>query len=169
MCRHYISHEELASLKVDVPHALCLLEKAFPPSFFVGQVHWVVHLADEIELFGPFGPRWMYPWERMLGRLKHYKKNRAHPEASIAEGQLLSECMFHINSFDSGTREETNHSWREIENVEKRLTLQGVGVPYVFRSERETKQAHMYILQNSVELSSWRDKYAEDCEAQQEA
>ena len=44
--------------------AMCVLEKFFPPSFFVISVHLMVHLADEALACGPVRFRWMYPFER---------------------------------------------------------------------------------------------------------
>ena len=37
--------------------------------------------------------RWMYPFERYLGMLKHFVKNRARPEGSIAEAYVVEEAL----------------------------------------------------------------------------
>jgi hypothetical protein len=88
---------ELSTLQVDVSVALTLMEKAFPPSFFVIQTHLVMHLPREIEMHGPFSPRSMYPWERYMGKLKLHVRNRAQAEASMAEGHKMREMVFYYN------------------------------------------------------------------------
>jgi hypothetical protein len=76
---------------VDVAVAISLIEKAFPPLFFVIQTHLVSHLAAEIRMHGPWSARIMYHWERFIGRLEQHVRNRAQAEASMAEGHLLRE------------------------------------------------------------------------------
>lgn len=99
-----ISNEELNTLEVDVAVAVALMEKVFPPSFFVIQTHLVSHLAAEIRMHGPFSPRTMYPWERYMGKLKRHVRNRAQAEASMAEGHMLREMVFYYNSRVATTR-----------------------------------------------------------------
>ncbi|KAL6184927.1 hypothetical protein ACLB2K_041062 [Fragaria x ananassa] len=72
---------------------LCDLEKIFPPSFFDVMEHLPIHLAEEALIAGAVQFRWMYPIERYLLTLKQYVRQRAHPEASIANGYLMEECM----------------------------------------------------------------------------
>ena len=84
-----ISLQELDILEVDVAMAISLMEKSFPPSFFVIQTHLVSHLAAEIQMHGPWSARTLYPWEQFMGRLKQHVKNRAQAEARMAEGHLL--------------------------------------------------------------------------------
>ncbi|XP_040362000.1 uncharacterized protein LOC112165422 [Rosa chinensis] len=72
---------------------LCELKKIFPPSFFDIMEHLPIHLADEALIAGAVIFRWMYPIERYLLTLKEYVRNRACPEASMAKGYLMEECM----------------------------------------------------------------------------
>ncbi|CAN0847424.1 hypothetical protein LINGRAHAP2_LOCUS15482, partial [Linum grandiflorum] len=58
----------------------------YPPRFFTGQVHLLLHLVEEVKRGGPVQYRWMYPIERFLGKLKTFCGNKARPEGSIAEG-----------------------------------------------------------------------------------
>ncbi|GJY15902.1 putative reverse transcriptase domain, ribonuclease H-like domain, aspartic peptidase domain protein [Tanacetum coccineum] len=42
---------------------------------------------------GPIRPRWMYPFERYMKKLKGYVRNKAKPEGSIAEGYVAEEAL----------------------------------------------------------------------------
>lgn len=64
LCSKVLIKSELQDAKFMVAEAMCVLEKYFPPSFFVISIHLVVHLADEALTCGPVRYRWMYPLER---------------------------------------------------------------------------------------------------------
>ena len=78
-------------MQKDITVTLCELEMFFPPSFFDVTVHLIVHLVEEIKYCGPVFLRNMYPFERFMGILKNYCRNRYHPEASIVEGYTAEE------------------------------------------------------------------------------
>ena len=78
-----VDREELDYMQEDIARILSNLEMFFPPSFFDVMVHLTVHLVDEIKYCGPVFLRNMYPFERYMGILKRYCRNRCHPEASI--------------------------------------------------------------------------------------
>ncbi|GJX47878.1 hypothetical protein Tco_0273068 [Tanacetum coccineum] len=42
---------------------------------------------------GPIRPRWMFPFERFMKKLKGYVRNKAKPEGSIAEGYVAEEAL----------------------------------------------------------------------------
>ena len=48
--------------------------------------HLLVHLVEEISILGPVFLHNMFPFERFMGVLKKYVRNRARPEGSIAKG-----------------------------------------------------------------------------------
>lgn len=84
LIRYYITRFGLDG-EIDY-NALCLFETSIPQSWFDSIEHLVVHLAEEIRLTRPAYWPWMYPIERLLGKLKQrlviYK---ARVEGSIAE------------------------------------------------------------------------------------
>ena len=77
-----IDPEGLDALQAEVVTTLCHLEMYFPPSFFDIMVHLIVHLVREIKMCGPVFLRSMYPFERFMGILKSYVRNRSRPEGS---------------------------------------------------------------------------------------
>jgi hypothetical protein len=43
-----------------VAFILCMMEQHMPPSLFDMQLHLVVHLPQEVWLYGPISRRWMH-------------------------------------------------------------------------------------------------------------
>ncbi|GJW19074.1 ulp1 protease family, C-terminal catalytic domain-containing protein [Tanacetum coccineum] len=70
---------------------LCELEMYFPPSFFDAMVHLVSHIVGEIKALGPIHLHYMFPFERYMGVVKGYVRNRSRPEGSIVEGYASEE------------------------------------------------------------------------------
>ena len=81
-----INPEVLPRLQNDVIQCLVSFELVFPPSFFNIMTHLLVHLVEEIFILGPVFLHNMFPFERFMGVLKKYVRNRARPEGSIAKG-----------------------------------------------------------------------------------
>src|SRR3954470_21285036 len=76
----------LQNLQKDVVQCLVSFELVFPPSFFNIMTHLLVHLVEEISILGPVFLHNMFPFERFMGVLKKYVRNRARPEGSIVKG-----------------------------------------------------------------------------------
>ncbi|CAN6676733.1 unnamed protein product [Malus baccata var. baccata] len=93
LCSKVNMQSDLEHIQERIVHTLCHFEKIFPMSFFDVMEHLPIHLAEEALVAGAVQFRWMYPIERYLLTLKCYVRNRAHPEASIAKGRLMEECM----------------------------------------------------------------------------
>ena len=55
--------------------------------------HVLVHLVDEIAILGPVFLHNMFPFERFMGVLKKYVRNRARPEGSISTGHQTEEVI----------------------------------------------------------------------------
>lgn len=72
---------------------LCHLEMYFPPSFFDIMVHLIVHVVWETKMCRPVFLRSMYPFERFMGILKSYVRNRSLPKGSIVEGYASEEVI----------------------------------------------------------------------------
>ena len=65
----------------------------FPPSFFDIMVHLMIHVVHEIQMLGPVFRHSMYPFERYMGTLKCYVRNRYQSEGSIIEGYAAEEVV----------------------------------------------------------------------------
>ncbi|KAM1164329.1 hypothetical protein ACFX13_024504 [Malus domestica] len=93
LCSKVNVQSDLEHIQERIVHTLFHFEKIFPMSFFDVMEHLPIHLADEALVVGAVQFRWMYPIEMYLLTLKCYVRNRAHPEAAIAKGRLMEECM----------------------------------------------------------------------------
>jgi len=88
-----IDPESLPRLQNDLVQCLVSFELVFPPSFFNIMTHVLVHLVDEIAILGPVFLHNMFPFERFMGVLKKYVRNRARPEGSISTGHQTEEVI----------------------------------------------------------------------------
>src|SRR5271157_652096 len=77
-------------------------QSPIPPSFFDIMVHLIVHLVQEIKMCGPVFLRYMYPFERFMGILKKYVRNRHRPEGSIVEGYVAEEVIEFCTEYMTG-------------------------------------------------------------------
>jgi hypothetical protein len=69
-------------------YSLCFLENVFPP-FFDLMIHLVVHLVDELEIFGLVHSQWICSIEWSMKDLKRYVRNLCKPKSNMAEGYFF--------------------------------------------------------------------------------
>lgn len=93
---------DLNELAKEIALIRCKFERIFPPAFFDIMVHLAIHLPLEAKLASPVAFRWMYPFERYLGKLKKYMRNKARPEGSIAEVYIVEETLTFCSIYLSG-------------------------------------------------------------------
>ena len=78
--------------------------------------HLLVHLVKEISILDPVFMHNMFLFERFMGVLKKYIRNRARPEESIAKGYGIEEvikfCVDFIPDLDSIGVPESRHEGR---------------------------------------------------------
>jgi len=160
--RKVIDPSKLDALQNDVVETLCNLEMIFPPSFFDIMVHLIVHLVHEIKMCGPVYLRSMYPFERFMGILKHYVRNRARPEGSIVEGYVTEEvvefCLDYMTRLDPVGVPRSVH--------EGKLTGFGTAGKSKFRPNAiEYSQAHFTVLKHMDEVTAYMDEHVAFLEA----
>ncbi|GKA67005.1 uncharacterized protein Tco_0766813 [Tanacetum coccineum] len=147
-----IDPEVLDKWQHDVILTLCQLEMYFPPSFFDVMVHLVSHIVREIKMCGPPSLRNMYPFERYMGYLKGYVRNRSRPEGSIVKGYAAEEVI------EFGT-----NYLRDVRNVgipqsRHKGRLGGVGT--LGRKEEpmhpnDLHEAHFTVLQHMTSIAPY--------------
>ncbi|GJR20513.1 putative reverse transcriptase domain, ribonuclease H-like domain, aspartic peptidase domain protein [Tanacetum coccineum] len=93
ICSTTLMEDDMLKAQIKVVDILCDLELIYPPALFDIMVHLVIHLPLEALEGGPIRPRWMYPFERYMKKLKGYVRNKAKPEGSIAEGYVAEEAL----------------------------------------------------------------------------
>ena len=165
-----IDPEIVPRLRSDVAQCLVNFELVFPPSFFNIMTHVLVHLVDEIVILGPVFLHNMYPFERFMGVLKKYVRNRARPEGSISMGHQTEDVIGFCVDFIPGLKKIGLPKSR----YEGRLTGKGTlgRDSIICRDGYSWSQAHYTVLQNSTLVTpyvdehknSLRSKHPEQCD-----
>ncbi|GJY78223.1 hypothetical protein Tco_0484024 [Tanacetum coccineum] len=130
-------------------------------------IHLVIHLPLEALEGGPIRPRWMYPFERFMKKLKNYVRNKAKPEGSIAEGYVAEEALTFSSHY---FRDVTIKFNRPDHNVDCppptcqfqvfRSVCKSIGLRSVIRIDhQELKKVIWYVLHNSPEIDTYRVKF----------
>ncbi|XP_026378890.1 uncharacterized protein LOC113273371 [Papaver somniferum] len=162
-CAKVINREHLIRAKASLVEAICVLEKHFPPSFFVISIHLMVHLTDEALICGPVRFRWMYSFERLMKGFKGLVRNMRYIEGCIARGYITREsslyCMEDVSVNGEGTHKYTRQAFLDDDDdfademslsKPKNITLTTV----------QFEQAHNWVLSKFVGIDDWKRKYA---------
>nr|CAH65845.1 OSIGBa0147B06.4 [Oryza sativa] len=111
-----IDPDRLEALQNDVVQCLVSFELIFPSSFFNIMTHLLCHLVKEISILGLVYLHNMFPFERYMGVLKKYVRNRARPETSIAKGygteEVIKFCIEFIEDLRPIGVPESRHEGR---------------------------------------------------------
>lgn len=147
-----IDPEDLDGLQTDIVNTLCHLEMFFPLSFFDIMVHLPVHLVKQTKLCGLAFLREMWPFERYMGVLKSYVRNRAELKGSIIEGYTTEEaielCVNYMSDADPIGVPASRHKGR----------LSGVGTigrKRIRPDQASYAQAHYAVLQHMAEVGPY--------------
>ena len=155
ICAKVQDPSQYSSLLMDVAFTLCILEIHFPPSFFDVMTHLMLHLVEELDLCGPVSIRWMYPIERYLKTLKGFVRNKARPEASMAEGYLLDESLGFLSEYMSDAKGTENRTWDlEEDPGVGGIVLEGAGKEVTLEWS-DMMAMHHYILENEEQVQPW--------------
>nr|AAT38070.1 putative TNP2 transposable element [Oryza sativa Japonica Group] len=152
-----IDPESLAALQHDVVQCLVSFELIFPPSFFNIMTHLLCHLVKEIGILGPVYLHNMFPFERYMGVLKKYVRNRSRPEASIAKGygteEVIEFCVDFIEDLEPIGVPESIH--------EGRLRGKGtLGRRAIMTVDNDLfRKAHFTVLQQSSLVAPYIDEH----------
>ncbi|KAK6786208.1 hypothetical protein RDI58_014733 [Solanum bulbocastanum] len=80
LCSSTLRVENLVWMAKNIVVITNKLEKILPPGFFDVMEHLPIHLVHEALLGGPVQYRWMYPFERSIGKSKRGIKNKHRVE-----------------------------------------------------------------------------------------
>ncbi|GJW91717.1 hypothetical protein Tco_0169270 [Tanacetum coccineum] len=101
--------DDMLKAQIKVVDILCDLELIYPPALFDIMIHLVIHLPLEALEGGPIRPRWMFPFERYMKKLKGYVRNKAKSEGSIAEGYVAEEVLTFSSHYFWDVTTKFNH------------------------------------------------------------
>ncbi|XP_074326587.1 uncharacterized protein LOC141664530 [Apium graveolens] len=168
LCSSVVTKTDLEIMEKSVIKVLCLLETIFPQSWFDSMQHLVVYLAEEIRLAGPAYWHWMYPTERLLGKLKQKVGNKVRVEGSISERymeeEILNICSFYFASDTIHYKVRRNEVLFDVQNSENlevfKYPIQSLGKEGTrYMSDDERELAEEYVLLNSFEVQPYLRKY----------
>nr|GMC53138.1 uncharacterized protein LOC109169448 [Ipomoea batatas] len=105
--------------------------------------------------------------ERFLGSLKHYVRNKAHPEGSIAEGYVANECLTFLSLYLNGVETRFNKPDR---NNDRQETHDGLSIfshkvrpfggwKYEKLTKEELNKIEWFVLSNCDEVESYIDEH----------
>jgi hypothetical protein len=147
--------EDLENVQESIIEILCKLEMIFPPAFFTIMIHVAIHLPNEALYGGPVHMRWMYPFERYLGTLKHFFKNRARPEGSIAEAYVVEEALTFVARYLEDKKSVDEVQVRELSVFRSEMYVPyGMMKPIVLDDEQK-ENAEWYIYTNCPEVDPY--------------
>ncbi|XP_066162982.1 uncharacterized protein [Oryza sativa Japonica Group] len=152
-----IDPDRLEALQNEVVQCLVSFELIFPPSFFNIMTHLLCHLVKEIRILGPMYLHNMFPFERYMGVLKKYVRNRARPEASIAKGygteEVIEFCVEFIEDLRPIGVPESRHEGR----LRGKGTLGRKAITTV--DNNLFRKAHFTVLQHSSLVAPYIDEH----------
>ncbi|XP_065874236.1 uncharacterized protein [Euphorbia lathyris] len=167
-----IKVNDMAHLQDEIPIILCKLEMIFPPGFFDSMEHLPIHLPYEAKVAGPVQYRWMYPFERYLGRLKKSVKNKAQVEGSICNAYLVEEssnfCSYYFEPqvYTRHRKVPRNDDGGDDGVVDKsNLMIFSYNGRHAgpdktrWLDEKEHDAIHSYVLLNSAEVRPYVELY----------
>lgn len=88
----------------------------------------------------------MYPCERYLGTLKAFVRNKAHPEASIANGYATKEALGFCSEYVNLQKHTKRHVWESAEEVSTRASMVEGRGHVLNLSVAELQRAHDYVV-----------------------
>jgi hypothetical protein len=125
------------------------------PAFFDIMTHLTLHVVEELDVCGLVHARWMYPIELALKMFKTYVRNRACPEASMAEGYFYDETIGFVTKYMQDSLNVRHQIWdgNEEEGVCSEV-LEGARIKFILDSGCRDL-AHQYVLMNASSMAPW--------------
>ncbi|KAJ9542126.1 hypothetical protein OSB04_028632 [Centaurea solstitialis] len=171
LCSRTLMVEDMRKAKAAIVTILCKLEMIYPPAFFDIMVHLVLHLPDEAICGGPVYMRWMYPFERYMKKLKHYVRNKARPEGSIAEGYVAEEALTFCSMYLQDVQTRFNRPERNEDVIVEKTKL------WVFESKcrptsgtqakhldvSDKKNLEWFVLDSCEEVRQYMNEFKAEC------
>ncbi|GJT74226.1 hypothetical protein Tco_1040951 [Tanacetum coccineum] len=164
ICSATLMEDDMLKAQSKVVDILCNLELIYPPAFFDIMIHLVIHLPLEALEGGPIRPRWMFPFERFMKKLKGYVRNKAKPEGSIAEGYVAEEALTFSSHYFQDVTMKFNRPDRNVDPPPLTCQFQvfrsickSIGLRSIIRFDtQELKKVTWYVLYNSPKIDTYR-------------
>nr|GEW56071.1 hypothetical protein [Tanacetum cinerariifolium] len=144
ICSATLMEDDVLKAQIKVVDNLYDLELIYPHALFNIMIHLVIHLPLEALEGGPIRPRWMFPFERYIKKLKGYVRNKAKLEGSIAEGYVTEEALtFSSHYFQDVIMKFNRHDCNS----------------FIRFDAQELKKVKWYVLHNSPKIDTYRSQF----------
>nr|GEW23125.1 hypothetical protein [Tanacetum cinerariifolium] len=110
-----LMENDMLKVQSKVVNILCNLELIYPPAFVDIMIHLVIHLPLEALEGKPIRPRWMYPFERFMKKLKNYVRHKAKSEGLIAKGYVGEEALTFSSHYFRNVTTKLNRPDRNVD------------------------------------------------------
>nr|GEV32307.1 hypothetical protein [Tanacetum cinerariifolium] len=115
----------------------------------------------------PICPRWMFPFERYMKKLKGYVRNKAKLEGSITEGYVVEEALTFSSHYFRDVTKKFNRPERNVDPPPPtcqfqvfRFVCKLTGLWSVIRFDaQELKNMKWYVLHNSPEIDTYWSQF----------
>lgn len=167
LCSREIDPVKMKEVEENIPILLCKLEKIFPPGFFTSMMHLIIHLPYEARIGGPVHYRWMYPYERAMGKSKKWVKNKARVEGCITEAYIVDEISNFVSLYFASDVPSSRNKKQRVDDGYDTFstgcslsTFQVPGRKYGNMGSRdlsrdEHKAVMLYIYTNTLEMEDF--------------
>ncbi|GJZ58024.1 hypothetical protein Tco_0613518 [Tanacetum coccineum] len=148
ICSATLMEDDMLKAQIKVVDILCELELIYPPALFDIMVHLVIHLPLEALEGGPIRPRWMYPFERYMKKLKE--------EALTFSSHYFRDVTTKFNRPDRNVDPPpTTCQFQVFRSVCKPIGLRS----FIRFDAQELKKVKWYVLHNSPEIDTYRSQF----------
>ncbi|GJU01938.1 hypothetical protein Tco_1112276 [Tanacetum coccineum] len=167
ICSQTLMVDDMLKAQSKVIDILYNLELIYPPAFFDIMIYLVIHLPLEALQGGPIRPRWMFPFEGFMKKLKGYIEIKPKPEDSIVEGYVVEEALTFSSHYFWDVTTKFNRPDRNVDYPPPTCQFQvfkslckSIDLRSVIRIDhQELKKVIWYVLHNSPENSPEIDTY----------
>nr|GEY13731.1 hypothetical protein [Tanacetum cinerariifolium] len=167
ICSQTLMVNDTLKAQSKVVDIMCNLELIYPPAFSDIMIHLVIHLPLEAIEGGSIRPRWMYPHERFMKKLKNYVRNKDKPEGSIAEGYVAEKALTFSSYYFWDVTMKFNRPDRNVDCPHPMCQFQvfkslckSIGLRSVIHIDyQELKKVIWFVLHNSPEIDTYRAKF----------
>ncbi|GJX00536.1 hypothetical protein Tco_0184449 [Tanacetum coccineum] len=148
ICSATLMKDKMLKAQSKVVDILCNLELIYPPTFFDIMIHLVIHLPLEALEGGPIRPRWMFPFERFMKKLKE--------EALTFSSYYFWDVTMKFNHPDHNVDPPPpTYQFQVFRSLCKLIGLWSV----IRFDAQELKKVIWYVLHNSPEIDTYRSQF----------
>ena len=124
-------------------------------------MHLLVYLIDEITICGVVHSRWMFFLERFLKTLKDFVRQKAQPEASMAESWIVQEDFVYVSQYLFTLDPCLPRLWSEDDDPKKHSHVPSGKVALLIMDREFRAIVNNHCILNDPTMAKWVDMFSE--------